>query len=153
MAMGKPHPSRANHNRSSQRCVTSNGEKQSWFTFDHRCRTAIRKAKFGTFCHLLDPHLSSTNACAYMSPPLAANVAYIIPASMAWGLLSIRAVETFNQGLKCVAFGLKPCCLPSMHYEPRRTVVERVRPFPVLHLWIKVVPRSPWSFCNYIGTI
>eukprot|EP00435_Cladocopium_sp_Y103_P008782 s361_g2.t1 len=32
------------------------------------------------------------------------------------GLLSIRAIETFNQGPKCVAFGLKPCCLPSMHY-------------------------------------
>ena len=40
-----------------------------------------------------------------------------------WGLLSIRAIETFNQGPKCVAFGLKPCCLPSMHYEPR-TLVE-----------------------------
>ena len=35
-----------------------------------------------------------------------------------WGLLSIRAIETFNRGPKCVAFALKPCCLPSMHYVP-----------------------------------
>lgn len=34
------------------------------------------------------------------------------------GLLSIRAIETFNRGPKCVAFALKPCCLPSMHYVP-----------------------------------
>ncbi|CAK9075140.1 Uncharacterized protein SCF082_LOCUS36461 [Durusdinium trenchii] len=32
------------------------------------------------------------------------------------GVLSIRAIETFNRGPKCVGFVLKPCCLPSMHY-------------------------------------
>ncbi|CAE7568271.1 unnamed protein product [Symbiodinium pilosum] len=37
------------------------------------------------------------------------------------GILAIRAVETFNAGPKCVAFALKPCCLPPLQYAKSRT--------------------------------
>jgi len=37
------------------------------------------------------------------------------------GVLSIRAVETFNRGPKCVGLVLKPCCLPAMEYMKRQT--------------------------------
>lgn len=37
------------------------------------------------------------------------------------GILSIRAVETFNRGPKCVGLVLKPCCLPSMEYAKSKT--------------------------------
>lgn len=36
------------------------------------------------------------------------------------GMLSIRAVETFNTGPKCVGLALKPCCLPSPQYAKER---------------------------------
>merc|ERR1712136_637141 len=36
------------------------------------------------------------------------------------GILSIRAVETFNKGPKCVAIALKPCCLPNMEYAKKQ---------------------------------
>jgi len=37
------------------------------------------------------------------------------------GILSIRAVETFNHGPKCVGMVLKPCCLPSLEYVKKKT--------------------------------
>ncbi|CAE7860932.1 unnamed protein product, partial [Symbiodinium microadriaticum] len=37
------------------------------------------------------------------------------------GILAIRAVETFNIGPKCVAFALKPCCLPPLQYAKSQT--------------------------------
>merc|ERR1712137_479958 len=37
------------------------------------------------------------------------------------GILSIRAVETFNHGPKCVGLVLKPCCLPPMEYVKSKT--------------------------------
>lgn len=37
------------------------------------------------------------------------------------GILSIRAIETFNRGPKCVGLVLKPCCLPSMDYVKQQT--------------------------------
>merc|ERR1712066_714664 len=36
------------------------------------------------------------------------------------GILSIRAIETFNRGPKCVGLVLKPCCLPSMEYAKKK---------------------------------
>lgn len=37
------------------------------------------------------------------------------------GILSIRAVETFNRGPKCVGLVLKPCCLPPLQYVKSNT--------------------------------
>merc|ERR1712190_20991 len=37
------------------------------------------------------------------------------------GILSIRAIETFNHGPKCVGLVLKPCCLPPMEYVKKKT--------------------------------
>eukprot|EP00930_Biecheleria_cincta_P002867 TRINITY_DN103847_c0_g1_i1.p1 TRINITY_DN103847_c0_g1~~TRINITY_DN103847_c0_g1_i1.p1 ORF type:complete len:443 (-),score=51.81 TRINITY_DN103847_c0_g1_i1:15-1343(-) len=37
------------------------------------------------------------------------------------GVLSIRAIETFNRGPKCVGLVLKPCCLPAMEYVKQKT--------------------------------
>ena len=36
------------------------------------------------------------------------------------GILSIRAVETFNRAPKCVGLVLKPCCLPTMEYAKKK---------------------------------
>merc|ERR1712110_893262 len=36
------------------------------------------------------------------------------------GILSIRAIETFNLGPKCVGLVLKPCCLPAMEYVKKK---------------------------------
>mmetsp|Transcript_9455 Transcript_9455/g.20529 ORF Transcript_9455/g.20529 Transcript_9455/m.20529 type:complete len:306 (-) Transcript_9455:591-1508(-) len=35
------------------------------------------------------------------------------------GVLSIKAIETFNLGPKCVGMALKPCCLPTMEYAKK----------------------------------